>query len=183
MSLLDRIFGKKVATPPDPTVNWPASVVRVLPLAPYEGQYGDLKFGAPIDAARSLGKPSRFRWIQNDYCELLYARAGFQIDFEGDRFAYIAFFTDRHVAEPDVEGGFDLAVVDLRLPGNKSIQFSRESTRDVIEKYFGNSTRTDTDDDETILTYEFSGLTMELEMNPTRATLMRLNLYPKTGIG
>jgi len=147
-------------------------------LVPYEGRFGDLKFGAPLEDAMSFGRPVRFRWIQKDYCELLYARRGFQIDFEDNRFASAAFFMDQHVAEPDVAGGFDPALLNLVLRDDNIGELSRRSTRDVITGYFGSPSQIDSDTDETILTFEVAGLTLEFEMHPKTNTLMRFNIYP-----
>lgn len=178
MSLLDRILGRKSSDPPDPTADWPDPPNVGLILVPHEGRLGDLKFGDPIHHARSFGKPTAIRWIQNDYCELLYARAGMQIDFDGGRFAYMAFFMNRHVAEPGIAGGFDPALVNLQLASGWTGQLSRKTKRDVIEGCFGNPSQIDADDNETILTYEFAGITLEFEMHPDEGTVMRLNLYP-----
>lgn len=183
MRLLDHIFGKKPTNPPDPTVDWPDLQVVELTLVPYEGRLSDLKFGAPIEHAKAFGKPSRFRWVQNDYCELIYARQGFQIDFDGGRFQYLSFFMDRHEAESDIAGGFELALVGIQLAGGRSGQICRESRREVIDGYFGSVARIDSDNDETILYYEVAGLTMEFEMHPKHGTLMRWNIYPITQEG
>lgn len=181
MKLLDRIFGKKRSNQPDPTVDWPCPVAIEPELVPHEGRFCDLAFGAPMDAARKFGKPSRCRWLEDEYCELLYAQAGFQIEFEAGRLAYLAFFVNQPAAMPDVEGGFDAAVVKLRLTGGRTGQLSHESTRDDIERLFGSPARMEEEPDETILTYLVAGFTMEFEMQPEGGTLVRFNIYPATG--
>lgn len=179
MSFLARIFGKSSAAP-DPTSQWDQANSVGLVVAPHEGRFGQLKFGDPIAAARHLGRPSRFRWTQNDYCELLYSHAGFQIDFDAGRFAYAAFFMDRHVAEPDLEGGYHLAVVSLKRPDGHMDDLSKTSTRTTIECHLGAPNRVDPDHDEIILTYQIGLHTLEFEVHPLNGTLMRMNLYPST---
>jgi len=180
MKFLQRLLGTKTGGPPNPTIDWPEPQNVELNLVPHEGRLGNLRFGASIENARIFGKPSRFRWIRNNYCELLYAQAGFQIDFDGGQFGYMAFFINRHVAEPDIAGGFDLAIVNLLLADGGTGQLTKESKRDVIEGYYGTATRIDDDDDEIVLHYEIAGVTMEFELDPNDKTLMRLNLYANT---
>jgi hypothetical protein len=88
MRILDRVFGRRA----DPTKDWPTEVGEAPECDLSRMAFGPLCFGSPIEAARCFGRPDRFRWKTGDYCELLYARAGFQLDFEEGRLVYVAFF-------------------------------------------------------------------------------------------
>lgn len=177
MSFLTRLLGIK-STPPDPTLAWPSYQDHQLILTPHEGRLEDLKFGDPIANAKSLGKPSKIRWVDETYISLIYAQAGFQIDFEKDRLVYMAFYTDRHEAEDEIEGGFKLITVSLKLADGRAAKLSKASKRIDIEDIFGIPSNIDYDSAETILYFTDQSLTIECEMQPNDGTLMRMNLFP-----
>ena len=61
MGLLQRLLGKG-RPEPDPTADWPAPAGELPLVLPFQSRFGDLEFGAALNAARKLGRPSRFRW-------------------------------------------------------------------------------------------------------------------------
>ena len=133
---------------------------------------GSLRLGDQMEAARFLGRPDSFRWTSDAYCELLYARAGFQLDFEGGRLCYVAFFVggDTHLpthpslslSQPQIRGG-------MRL--------TQRTGRKELLRHFGRPVSEDSDSDETILYYVRGGVTMEFELDGS-GHLKRWNLYP-----
>lgn len=161
---------------PNPTVSWPR--FDTTPAFNFdEGRFGPLTFGDPIKAACSLGRPDEFDWIDDNYCQMLYARGGFQIDFEGGKFCYIAFFVGP----------------DKHAPTNRQLEFSRpqierngqrrrllpELPRAELGKIFGPTTNIDEDADEAILYYEINGITVEVELHGKSDRVKRCNLYPR----
>lgn len=151
---------------------WPPSALAEPPSFDSDrSALGPLHFGDTLEHARVLGRPDRFTQTRPDYCELLYARAGLQIDFDAGRFAYVAFFIgpDKYLpttskvifAQPVLDGH--------RLSSAISIQ--------NVERLFGPPKSRDVDDKETILFYEKHRLTLEFEFTST-GFLKRLNIYP-----
>jgi len=145
-------------------------------VVPHEGRLNGLQFGAPLETARFLGRPSRVRWLPDGYLEMLYAGAGLEIGFKAGKFENMVIMMDRHVAEPDVP--FEFARVNVRLANGLTCALSRESNREIIDNYFGRAARMDVEVDETILFYDLPGVAMEFEMHPRTATLTRMNLFP-----
>jgi hypothetical protein len=180
MSFLNRLLGKK-STPPDPTIDWPTyqDIERIV--IPHEGRFGDLKFGDSIDLARPFGKPAKNLGVDLRNCSLIYPQGGFELYFSNNRFTYMAFYTDRHIAEQEIEGGFNLAIINLMLANGKTVQLSKDFKRKDIEELFSKPSNIDFSSDETILFYEDQNLTMEFELQPNDGTLMRMNLYPTEG--
>ncbi len=177
MSYLNRLLGKK-STPPDPTLDWPTyqDIERIV--IPHEGRFGDLKFGDSIDLAKSFGKPSKVRWIEDTYCTLNYSQAGFQLDFEHQSLVYFALFANRPINDQEFNNDFNLTIIHLQLADGKTAHISKESKRSDIEELFGKPTSIDFDDDETILYYNYKTLTVEFELQANDGVLMRMNLYP-----
>lgn len=177
MSFLNRLLGKQ-STPPDPTQDWPAyqNIERIV--IPHQGQFGDLKFGNPINQAKSFGKPSKLRWIEDTYVSLHYAQAGFLLDFEHERLAYFALFTNQPLDESDPDKDFTPTIICLQSADGKTARLSGESKRNDIEAILGKPKSIDTDSDETILYYEFGKITVEFELQANDGVLMRMNLFP-----
>jgi hypothetical protein len=178
MGFLTTLIGKLGGepAPADPTLEWPEWREVALSVVPHEGRLNDMPFGAAVEAARFLGRPSRVRWLPDGYLELLYAEAGLEVGFKAGRFENLVLMMDRHVAEPDIP--FHFARINVRLANGHACELSRESNRGVVEGCFGRAARVDVDVDETILFYTLGGIEMEFEMHPKTATLMRLNLFP-----
>jgi len=141
-------------------------------------RFGSLRFGDGLDAAAFLGRPDEFEWTLPEYCELLYASGGFQIEFEKGRLAYIAFFIGPDDLLPTHRAlAFSEPLVHGRAP--ETIRLSRDCDRSVLERMFGAPDSVDTDCDETILYYTRQNVTMEFEINGKTGQLKRWNLYPQ----
>lgn len=172
--MLERLLSKLKPTLPDPTREWPRTGIATPPVDTDRGTVGSLRFGSEIAAARGWGRPDLLRWTQPDYCELLYAAAGFQVDFAAGRLAYAAFL----IAE------------DESLPTGMPIVFSTptvDGTRLTsgmsakrIKGFFGPPQVDDHDGDEWVLTYVRGAVTAEFE-GAAAGTLKRVNVYPTAG--
>src|SRR6185369_17404690 len=120
MNIFDRLLGRR----PDPTKDWPLEPPLPAGFDFARRAFGSLGFGDRLEAARFLGRPDSFEWREPGYCELLYARSGFQIDFEDGRFAFLAFFlgSDAHLpshpemrfSQPKLGEGIQLAAETSR---------------------------------------------------------------------
>jgi len=174
MSVLSRLFGKR----PDPTLGWGTFS---LPLPSFDlgtMRFGTLRFGDGYEGAAFLGRPERFAWTQGDYCELLYASGGFQLDFDHGKFAYAAFFIGLDSYLPKHPA---LAFSQPRLSGctPNNTALTRDTDRALLERLFGEADSMDIEPLEAILYYTRKGVTMEFEMDGKSGGLKRWNLYPK----
>jgi hypothetical protein len=160
----------KRSAPDDPTRTWPQMAIAAPRVDSAQNAIGPLHFGEELAAARVLGRPASLRWTQPGYCELLYAPAGFQIDFDAGRLAYATFFIAADSGRPrGASIVFSTPVVDgTRLTGTLSMK--------RIEALFGMPAAKDVDEDETILNYLRGKLTIEFE--GSAAGLKRVNVYP-----
>ena len=141
-------------------------------------QFGSLKFGEGFNSAAFLGRPDRFTWTQEDYCELLYASGGFQIDYDKSRFAYLAFFIgpDKYVPK---HRALEFSKPRIRGFGPDGIRLSRDSDQASVERLFGAADSVDTEPREHILYYAREGVEMEFEFDGKSGRLKRWNLYPE----
>lgn len=172
-NLVQKLSGRPHVSPG----TWPLStLIEPPPFDSARGTFGPFGFGDPLEHARVLGRPDRFSSGPRGYCELLYARAGFQIDFDNDRLAYVAFFVAADEYLPTS------APVVFAQPILDSHRLSSASSLRHVETLLGSpKTRDDEDDDETILSYEKNGLTIEFEF-AANDHLKRLNIYPIDGL-
>ncbi|PKN30460.1 MAG: hypothetical protein CVU64_03280 [Deltaproteobacteria bacterium HGW-Deltaproteobacteria-21] len=169
MGFVDRILGRRA----DPTEAWLVYEDEPPSVDLSKMAFGPLRFGAELQEAQFLGKPDSFKWSCKNYCELLYARRGFQIDFENGKLCYLAFFIGQDdclpkhpalkLSKPQIRGG---------------VKLTQETCVDDLRKAIGPAESADADDEETILTYCRSGITLEFEVN-TKGLLKRWNLYPR----
>lgn len=171
MNILRQIIAKLKGTPPDPTADWP----RVSPSTPTVDctteTVGALRFGDDLAVAQAFGRPDSFRWTLPDYCELLYAKSGFLIDFDSGKFAYAAFFIQPDKFTPT------LPFLVLSSPYIDATLLSRKTTQKQIESIFGEPQSRDQDNDETVLFYSRGKLTLEFEITASDL-LKRVNVYP-----
>ncbi len=77
----------------DPTRTWPVVAGPAPDLHRVLMQFDTLRFGAPIESARVLGRPEKFHWNNRTRkdCELLYASKGLNLRFDGGRLAEVAY--------------------------------------------------------------------------------------------
>jgi len=172
MTFLDRILGRR----PDPTLNWQTSNAPMPDFDLEAMRFGTLQFGQGFEAAEFLGRPDLFRWTQEEYCELLYASRGFQIDYDERKFAYLAFLIgpDRH--QPD-HPALKFSTPRLRTP--EGVRLSCEADRALLEQLFEAPDSVDAGASQVVLYYTRNHVTMEFEMDGTTGRLKRWNLYPK----
>lgn len=176
MSILDLILGRRK----DPTREWGKTISELPEYDLEQMRFGTLRFGDPINAASSLGRPEQFQFIQAEYCELIYASLGFQIDFEEGRLACILFFIGPDEFQPkDPKLRFSKPRVRGCL--SKNVQLSEAVDRSELERMFGSPKSVDVDDDETILFYELRGTTMEFEFDGKTGRLKLWKLFPTQG--
>ena len=157
----------------DPTRDWPVSTAAAPVFDWSLLRFGPISFGDTLESAQPLGRPDAFRWTQPGYCELLYERAGFQIDFDRGCFAYLAYFI-----APDTTG-----------PVHTNMQYSTPVlddevalTRDIhiadLKARLGPPISEDVDCDGTVLFYVGGGVVLEFEFDG-EGRLKRWNLYPE----
>ncbi len=174
MSFLDRFFKRST----DPTSRWPPFSLPLPDFDLTEMRFGALRFGDAINAAASLGRPDRIEWTRRDYCELLYASGGFQIDFDNRRFAYLAFFIGPDEVLPQ-HAALEFSKPRLRGGTYDGIRLSRETDQPRLERLLGAPDSADIDPGETVLYYTQRGVAMEFELDGPTGRLKRWNLYPE----
>jgi hypothetical protein len=168
IGIIDRLLGRWR----DPTKDWRVEVGASPDFDLSRMAFGSLRLGDPIEAARFLGRPDSFRWKKDGYCELLYARAGFQLDFQGGHLCYVAFFVGVDTYQPTHP---TLSLSQPQIRGG--IRLTQRTGREELLRYFGRPVSEDCDSDETILYYLRGGVTMEFELDGS-GHLKRWNLYP-----
>lgn len=161
----------------DPTANWSEAPLQVPDVCLETAAVGQLKFGDALAAARYLGKPDEWRRSEPDYLELVYARAGFQLDFEHERLAYVAFLIGPDAGPPVTA---HRAVCTPQLRGGR--RFSAQTSREDLIATLGDPESIDAEDkDEVVLSFFAQGLVLEFELN-SAGRVQRWNVYPEEGI-
>lgn len=168
--MLRSIIGKLTGRLPNPTENWPRISMPAPNINLSRGTIGSMRFGDDLASASVFGRPNTFRWTQADYCELVYADAGFQIDFALGRLAYAAFFLG-----PDAHLPAGATFSRPRIASSNCL--SKDTSEKDIEAVFGTPKFRDCDEKEIILFYDEKWLTLEFECTPS-GKLKRLNVYP-----
>lgn len=168
--MLSSIFDKLLGRRPNPTEHWPRVSMPAPDINLSQGTIGPLRFGDDLASANVFGRPDMFRWTQSDYCQLVYAGAGFQIDFDSGKLACAAFFVG-----PDTHLPVGASFSKPRF--FPSARFSKDTSQKEIEAVFGAPKSRDCDDDEILLFYEVKALTIEFECTPA-GLLKRSNIYP-----
>jgi hypothetical protein len=132
---------------------------------------GELRFGSLFDQAQVFGRPESFRRHSEQYCELLYSAAGFQIDYEQGKLAYVAYFIgpDTHLPAEQV--------VFCTPKLSSGLLLTRSTSEQELTASLGKPASVDRDSDETVLCYKCGMLTLEFELSGA-GELKRLNAYP-----
>jgi hypothetical protein len=168
--MLGKVKRWLVGHPVDPTEGWPVVEGNTPSLDLFRRAVGPVAFGAPLADAQAFGRPQRLRWPNPGYCELLYARAGFQLDFDGGHLAYAAFFLGPDELLPD---GARFCTARL----STGLALSGVSTLADVQAALGAPLSRDEGEEERVVTYELERLTLELEAD-ARGRLKRLNVFP-----
>ncbi len=161
----------------DPTLNWGTFRKPIPDFDVSRMQFGSLRFGDGLKGAAFLGRPDRFSAKERDYCELLYARGGFQLDFDQNRFVYLAFFIAPDACLPE-HPGLEFSAPRLRGDSLSGIHLTRLTDRATLERIFGSPESVDADAQEAVLFYSRLRVTMEFELDTRTGRLKRWNLYP-----
>jgi len=156
----------------DPTREWPHSTLPLPAVDLEQRQFGVLQFGDPLEKARYFGKPDSFRAVRNDYCELVYTRCGFQLDFDQNLWAYLAFFISPDPYFPPSE---KITFCQPSLLGGPIL--SGKTHQAELLRWLGSPHLQDSEPEETVLYYQQAGMTFEFELNP-KGYLKRWNLFP-----
>jgi hypothetical protein len=156
----------------NPTDGWMPSEDGAPAFDRTSRRFGPLSWGDPIDAAAPLGRPDHFRWTQPGYCELLYARAGFQIDFDRGGFSYLAYLIGPDPDRSEHPGmQYSTPVLDA------GVALTRDTSMADLRQSLGPPASEDVGTDETVLFYTGDGLVLEFEFDAA-GHLKRWNLYP-----
>ena len=172
--MLRNLFARWARRHPDPTQDWPVALPDTPPLDLRRGTVGPIRFGDPLQSACVFGRPDCCRLVRAGYFELVYAGAGFQIDFEDGRLAYAAFFLG---PEGDGTGPEGLRSATLQLDGQR---LSGHTALAHLAESWGPASTEERDDEEIVVWYLRSGFTVELEARPD-GLLKRVNAYPAEG--
>lgn len=168
VGILDFLFGRQE----DLTKDWSILEFEMPDFDLSDLSFGPLHFGCELSLAHAFGRPDLFHWRGSDYCELVYARHGFQIDFEGEKLRYIAFFIGPDSCLPELPS---MVFSQPRL--KKVAQFTQQTTNEELTELFGEAKSEDFDSDEIILTFVRSGLALEFELT-SEGFLKRWNIFP-----
>ncbi|EKD81463.1 MAG: hypothetical protein ACD_39C01795G0002 [uncultured bacterium] len=171
MGILDFLLGRQE----DLTKDWPVRDFVMPDFDLASMTFGPLHFGCELACAQFFGRPDLFTWKGKDYCKLLFARAGFQIDFEDGHLCYIAFFIGPDEFLPEHQ-----ALVFSQPNLAQGRRFNRQTSTADLKKFLGEVESEDIDSDEIIITFLRSGITLEFELT-TDGFLKRWNLFPEQG--
>ncbi len=153
--------------------DWPVTTDQALPLDIATRSIGPLSFGASLEEARVLGRPSRIERINRETLELLYASLGLRLQFDdAERLEYAAFLI---AADPHDPRDSRLRHQPVRLSTGAIL--TAQSTEPELAKIFGTPRDIDRDEDEIVLRHISNGLQIECELTPS-GTLKRLNIFP-----
>ena len=165
--MIQRLSGAKE----NPCEGWPDRTVETPSLVTTESRVGHLKFGEPLSGALPFGKPDVVEWIDSGTCKLIYAQAGFELEFDQGKMSSAAFFIGKDRYEPKCENlGYAKPMID-------SVAFDNAFTSRGIEAVLGAPQSIDEDPEETVYFYHLQRLTIELELG-AKGALKRINCYP-----
>ena len=172
MRILDWLLRRR----PDATATWPPYQPRPLDFYPVERRFGSLRFGDALAAASSIGRPDRLGGPSLQGRELLYAEAGFQLEFEEGRFVSISFFIGPDPYAPDYPN-IRFGQPYLRGWSQEDLRLTPAISPDRLQSHLGRPRSTNADsEDEAILYYERNGVSAEFEFDP-EGRLKRANFY------
>ena len=154
----------------DPSVDWPILETATPDIDTAERRVGPLNLGDDVSKASIFGKPDLFDRVDSDTFNLIYARAGFQIEFQKDKLTFIAYFV------ADDPFGPDCSNLNYCAPKIDGTLLNESFRAEDIDAGFGSPESVDKDSDETILFYRLNSLPVEFELN-VPGQLKRVNIY------
>jgi hypothetical protein len=164
MSFLSRLFGGTDPVEDVPLADWPPPAEGPSPQISLERQalesFGArLPFGAPIDAARALGRPDSYESSREGVATLTYNRWGLQLEIELGTFAQAAFLIGelhRRDSRPD------LALAEPR--GTDGLSLTMRTTKDDLLRRFGTPDTLQDLGETVVLYYNVGPLVSEYEL-------------------
>jgi hypothetical protein len=159
MSLFSKVFGGG----DDPTRDWPSSQ-GPCPQVSLERQAleafgGRLTFGDAVEAARFLGRPESYS-AGKSTATLTYPRWALTLEFELGRFVHMSHTIARSHRDPP-----DSAVSTFEPIGTDRLPLTSRTTRDQLLQRFGEPSKTQSFDDETIFYYNAGPLMSEFQLD------------------
>jgi hypothetical protein len=171
MNFFQRLFGIR----PDPTKDWPPTSAPAPVFHLQRKSAGSIRFGTPFTDAQTFGRPDHFKGDPAKSCDLLYARAGYELEYEGGGLVALIYFVG-----PDEYGPTHEALTYSRpmiaLDESRTHELHADSNAEALVEIFGTPESADVDEDESILVWELGDFTVEAELNP-QSRLKRLNIY------
>ncbi|QIF03978.1 hypothetical protein [Roseimicrobium sp. ORNL1] len=174
MNFLQRLFRRQN----DPTIHWGSFRPPLPDFDVGHMRFGPLSFGADLNEASFLGTPDRVGWgdSKKDYRVFLYAPQGFEIGFEDGKFCSLYFLMGPDGCLPEHDA---LKFSQPRLRGGSldGLTLTSQANEAALREWFGEPESVDVDDEETILFYSRSGISMDFELDGPTGVLKRWNLY------
>ncbi len=171
MNFLKRLFGIK----PDPTKSWPVLPVSTPPIDLRTTTFGPLRFGTAFDEVKVLGRPDEYKHYNFNTCDLLYARAGYEVEIEEGRFVGIRYFIGRD-AYTDAHKALVRSRPTAILPDGTTRELNADTKGEALVEIFGAPKSADMDEDDSLLVWDHGEVTIEAELNES-TQLVSLNLY------
>lgn len=137
-----------------------------------------LRFGATLEQARGIGKPDDVE-LTTERVNLLYARSGFELEFQAGAFSSVAFFIALDEHTPDYQA-LRFASPSLTLRNGDVCELNDKTTAELLVDAFGKPADTEMSDEEALMYWEVNGVTVEAELFTTNQ-LKRLSFWPLDG--
>jgi hypothetical protein len=171
MNFFKKLFGIH----DNPTSEWPELPAITPMLDLRREQIGPLPFNSSITDAKTFGKPDRYQPNAGNNPHLLYARAGFALDYELGVLVYVTFYLAPDEYAP-VHPAMQFRPVSVIVADGQTHELTAETQAEALVAAFGKPLRADVDDDESVLVWKSRKLTLEAELN-AQARLKALAVY------
>jgi len=160
MNFLKRLFGGS----PNPTAEWPILPPATPVVDLRTGEIGPLRRKSPLSDARALGSPSRYTHNAGSNPDLLYAPAGFLLEYEENALVEATFFIGADEGAP-AEPSLKFCKPTLITHDGTRHQLHSEMKFDAVERALGKPARREADSDEVLLEWEINGITIWAEFD------------------
>lgn len=171
MNIFQRLFGRK----PNPTAEWPELPPGTPKFDLRTMQIGPLRLGTPLADARALGRPDQYLHRTGTNPDLVYLRSGFSLEYEESVLVFVTYFTGKEEGNWAPEGLVFSKPVIIANDGT-SHEFHAETGAEALVAAFGKPDHANVEEDESVLSWEKGGTTIEAELNE-RGRLRRLNVF------